>query len=152
MAPARRRLAAVLLLAALPWTVVLIGTEYTGVFLWGLFNTNPPQPVSLYDYLFAFTGGFESLPRWLQAWPTTSVLWLCAVASAGSGALFGREDPRVTAALLGFAAVTNVQLATGFLDRASQTALPLGSAFVLVIVWWYYVPLLRGGSEGGEGR
>ena len=52
-----RRLAAVVLLGLLPWTVVVFEGEASLVFGFGLVNTNPPDLVNLYDYLFVYTGG-----------------------------------------------------------------------------------------------
>lgn len=138
-----RRLLAVALLAAVPWTVVLVGGEYTALFAFGLFNTNPPQLVTLYAYLFRFTAGPATLPEYLVAWPTSFLLYCGALASALGGVL-GREDRRVTAGLLIFAGLAQLSVALGLSRVTGRLAIPLGTACLWVLAWWFYWPDLRG--------
>jgi uncharacterized protein (TIGR04206 family) len=138
----RRRLLAVALLVAVPWTVISIGEEYTLVFAFGLFNTNPPQLVTLYDYLFRFTAGPTTLPEYLLAWPTSLLLYCGALASA-LGGVFGREDRRVTAGLLVFAGLSQVSVALGLSRITGRLAIPLGTGCLWLLAWWFYWPDLR---------
>ena len=138
----RRRLLAVALLAAVPWTVVLVGGEYTALFAFGLFNTNPPQLVTLYAYLFRFTAGPATLPQYLLAWPTSFLLYCSALASALGGVL-GREDRRVTAGLLVFAGFAQLSVALGLSRVTGRLAIPLGTGCLWVLAWWFYWPDIR---------
>ncbi len=61
----RRRLIAVVVAGFVPWTVVLIGKELTLVFSFGLFNTNPPELLSVYSYFIRFT---SALPQFIESW------------------------------------------------------------------------------------
>ncbi|MBX0324605.1 TIGR04206 family protein [Halomicroarcula sp. F13] len=135
----RRRLAAVFVAGPVPWTILVVGGELTMVFTVGLFNTNPPQLVSIYDFFFRFTDG---LPPFIESWGTGVVLYLLALGSALSGVVW-REDPRITAFSLVGAGLTQVGLALGFNRRIGYVALPVGTVVLLVLAWWYYWPLLR---------
>ncbi|MFD1599559.1 TIGR04206 family protein [Halobellus rarus] len=133
----------VLLLALLfvPWSVqVFSGRDATFLFAWGLLNTNPPSVTTLPDFLFVYTRG---LPEYILAWPLSVVLYVLAFASAASGWLLGREDPRVTGGLLVVAAVAQLQLAWGFALQPTRTAWPVGSVALLAVAWWCYWPAVR---------
>lgn len=138
----RRRLLALAALAAVPWTVLALNGEYTLVFSFGLFNTNPPHLVTIYDYLFRFTAGPSSLPEYLLAWPTSLLLYLGAFASA-LGGVFGREDRRLTTGLLVFAGLAQVSVAVGLSRAVGRFALPLGTGGLWLVAWWFYWPDLR---------
>lgn len=137
-----RRLLVIGVLAAVPWTVLLLGGEYTLVFGFGLFNTNPPQLVTLYDYLFRFTAGPSTLPEYLLAWPTSLLLYLGALASA-LGGVFGYEDRRVTAGLLVLAGLAQVSVALGLSQAIGRLAIPLGTGCLWAVAWWFYWPDVR---------
>ncbi|PSQ20096.1 TIGR04206 family protein [Halobacteriales archaeon QS_8_69_26] len=124
----------VVVLALLPWTVVVHPGGVDLVFGWGLVNTNPLGVVDLPSYLFVYTPGPRSLPSRLVAWPGSTALFVLAVASASLGVV-GREDRRVTAALLALAGLVHLRVALG-LVRVGGTALPVGSALMLGTAWW----------------
>jgi len=135
---ARRRLAVVALAGLVPWTVLLIRQELTLVFTFGLFNTNPPTVVSIYDFFYRYTLG---LPRFIEAWGIGVAVYLIGLGSALAG-LVDREDPRVTAGLLTVAALTQLSVFAGFDRRIGYTAIPVGTVVLLTVVWWYYWPLV----------
>ncbi|MFC7075955.1 TIGR04206 family protein [Haloarcula halophila] len=143
----RRRLIAVLAVGVLPWTVLVIGGELTVLFTFGLFNTNPPAVVSIYDYFYRFTQG---LPAFIEAWRSGVVLYLLALASAVSGVVW-REDERITALALVGAGLTQVSVFLGFNRRIGYVALPVGTVLLLAVAWWYYWPLVAPAS-GGRSR
>jgi len=134
----RRRLVAVLVAGMLPWTVLVIGGEFTLVFPAGLVNTNPPNFVSITDFFFRYTNG---LPTFIESWGTGVLLYVIALGSAISG-VFWREDPRITALSLVGAALLQVGVFLGFDRRLGYTAVPLGTVVLLAVAWWYYWPLV----------
>jgi uncharacterized protein (TIGR04206 family) len=138
----RRRLFVIAALGVLPWTVLAIGSDFTFVFGVGLFNTDPPQFVDLYRYLFVYTAGPSALPEYLLAWPTSLLLYLGALAS-GLGGLFGHEDRRVTAGLLVVAGFTQLSVAWGLSRVGARLAVPIGTAVFWSVVWWFYWPDVR---------
>ncbi|MDS0282916.1 TIGR04206 family protein [Haloarcula onubensis] len=142
VADSRRRLAVVALLGLLPWTVLVIGSELTLVFPAGLVNTNPLQFVSIWDFFVRFTA---DLPAFIRAWRTGVLLYLVALASALSGAVW-REDPRITALSLVGAALSQVGVFLGFNRRLGYVAVPVGTVVILAVVWWYYWPLVTAGE------
>ena len=130
-----------LALLAVPWSVqVFSGRDATFLFAWGLLNTNPPSVTTLSEFLFVYTRG---LPEYILAWPLSVVLYGVALASASSGWLRGREDPRVTGGLLVVAAVAQMQLAWGFAVQPTRTAWPVGSVALVAVAWWCYWPAVR---------
>ncbi|MES3518471.1 MAG: TIGR04206 family protein [Natronomonas sp.] len=133
-----RRLLAVAFVGIVPWTVLLLGREATFVYWFGLLNTNPLELTNLYQYLFVFTDG---LPRRLEVWPVSVALYAGALGSAAAG-LRDFEDPRLTAGLLVFAGVAQLQLAYGLLGLGS-VAVPVGTVLMWTVAWWYYWPLIR---------
>jgi len=135
----RRRLVAVVAAGLLPWTVLLIGDELTMLFTFGLFNTNPPQLVSIVDYFFRYT---DALPSFIESWGTGVLLYLLSLASAISGVVW-REDHRITALALAGAALSQIGVAVGFSRRIGSLALPLGTVVMLGVAWWYYWPLIQ---------
>ncbi|MDS0280431.1 TIGR04206 family protein [Halomicroarcula sp. S1AR25-4] len=135
----RRRLVAVVVAGLVPWTVLVIGGELTMVFTLGLFNANPPQMVSIYDFFFRFTDG---LPQFIESWGTGVLLYLLALGSALSGVVW-REDHRITALALVGAGLSQIGVAVGFNRRIGYVALPVGTVVLLGLAWWYYWPLVR---------
>jgi len=142
VAGARRRLGAVACLGVVPWTVLVIGGELTLVLPLGLVNTDPLQFVSIYDFFFRFTG---TLPQFIQSWGTGVALYTVALASAVSGVLW-REDPRITLLSLVGAALSQLGVFLGFNRRLGYVALPVGTALLLAVAWWYYWPLVTVGE------
>jgi uncharacterized protein (TIGR04206 family) len=138
----RRRLLALVLAGFAPWLVLVFPGQVDVLFAWGWVNTGTWHTVTLYEYLFEFTRGPRALPQHLQAWPVATALYAGALVSAFSGALFGREDRRVTAGLAVLSAVSLLRVAAG-LSRPSVTALPVGVVVVLAVLWWYDGVLLR---------
>lgn len=130
----RRRLA---LLAPLvvPWSVQLFAVgDATLLFPWGLVNTNPPQVTTLSAYLFRYTAG---LPRYILAWPLTTLSYLAALATAAL-ARVDLESPRVTAGFLVLAGLGQFTLARGFSVQPDRMALPVGTILLLGLAYWYW--------------
>ncbi|KAA9398138.1 TIGR04206 family protein [Haloarcula sp. CBA1130] len=136
----RRRLIAVVVAGLVPWTVVLIGAELTLVFSFGLFNTNPPELLSVYSYFIRFTG---ALPQFIESWGSGVLLYAFALASAVVGVVW-REDVRITALALAGAGLTQIPVFFGFNRRLNYVAVPVGSIVLLAVVWWYYLPAIWG--------
>ena len=135
----RRRLIAVVVAGLVPWTVVLIGAELTLVFSFGLFNTNPPELLSVYSYFIRFT---SALPQFIESWGSGVLLYAFALASAVAGVVW-REDVRVTALALAGAGLTQFPVFLGFNRRLNYVAVPVGSIVLLAVAWWYYLPAIR---------
>mgnify|MGYP000265357203 FL=1 len=134
-----RRLAAILALAVVPWTVAVAGTV-TFVFPFALVDPNTGTVTTITDYYFVYT---SALPPFLRAWGIGICLYLGAVASAVGGAVFDREDRRITAGLLVLAGLTQVSLAHGFSRQPGRFAIPLGTVLCLAVVWWFDWPAIR---------
>ncbi|SDX08709.1 TIGR04206 family protein [Haloarcula vallismortis] len=135
----RRRLLAVVVAGLIPWTVVLIGAELTLVFSFGLFNTNPPELLSVYSYFVRFT---DALPQFIESWGSGVLLYALALISAVTGVVW-REDVRITALALAGAGLTQLPVFLGFNRRLNYAAVPVGSIVLLAVVWWYYLPAIR---------
>jgi len=135
----RRRLIAVVVAGLVPWTVVLIGAELTLVFSFGLFNTNPPELLSVYSYFVRFTG---VLPQFIESWGSGVLLYAFALASAVAGVVW-REDVRLTALALAGAGLSQIPVVLGFNRRLNYVAVPVGSIVLLAVAWWYYLPAIR---------
>lgn len=134
----RRRVVALLALLALPWTLVVSPNGTTLVFPWGLVNPSPLAVTTLYDYLLVYTQG---LPDRLLAWPASVLLYAGAIASALGEPVVGREDPRVTAALLVLAGLNHGVFALG-LSGNGTAAVPLGTG----LLWAGAVVVYRRGG------
>ena len=134
----RRALPALATVALLlvPWTVLVFDGSADLVFLWGLVNTGAWHVVSLWDYLFKFTAGPGSLPRFLLAWPVSTLLVLGAAGSALIS-YWGRGDRRVTAGLLALAALDHLWFALS-VGGPGVLALPVGPALAGALAWWQY--------------
>ena len=137
----RRRTAAVLALALLPWTVTLYPGGSGFVFPWGLYSPDPGGIVLVTDYFLVYTRA-SALPPHLTAWGVGTLVFALAFASAAAGTVSGLEDRRVTAALLVVAAVAHLRFSLGT-DRAGVTTLPLGPAALLFVAWWFHAGDLR---------
>lgn len=151
-----RRVAALLALAAVPWSVQTVpGRAVTLLFPWGLVTLDPPGATTLYHFLFVHTAG---LPAYVLAWPLSVGLYLLALASGTAGLVAGREDARVTGGLLVLAGIAQLSVASGFSFQPSRTAYPLGTAALWLVAWRYYWPAVRDRRhppprpDGGPGR
>jgi uncharacterized protein (TIGR04206 family) len=146
-------LAAVCGLSIVPWVALPNGGgELTFVMSWGLVNTNPWHALAFPEYLGA-TRGFGTLPWSLQVWPISLGFYIGAVASAASGVLIDREDPRLTAGLLVLSAVGSTMVWWGLTGRGVSGPIPVGVIATGVVVWWFYWPALGrlgGGRRPGE--
>jgi uncharacterized protein (TIGR04206 family) len=130
---------AVVVAGLVPWTVVLIGAELTLVFSFGLFNTNPPELLSVYSYFVRFT---DALPQFIESWGSGVLLYVFALSSAAVGVVW-REDVRITALALAGAGLTQIPVFLGFNRRLNYVAVPIGTLVLLAVVWWYYLPAIR---------
>ncbi|WP_302081373.1 TIGR04206 family protein [Salinibaculum rarum] len=135
-----RRLAAILAVGLLPWSLVFAGDELTLVFAFGLVD---PQPFYLTDIVTYVTVYTRGLPQFLEAWPLGVGIYVLAIASAISGILFDREDRRVTALLLVIVGLTQLSFAWGFSRRNYTFAVPLGTLLCWTVVWWFDWKTLR---------
>jgi len=149
-ASSRAALAAVCGLVVVPWIALPNGAgDLTFVMSWGLVNTNPWHALGLPAYLGA-TRGFGTLPWSLQVWPISLGFYIGAVASAASGVLVDREDPRLTVGLLVLSAVGSTMVWWGLAGRGSWGAVPVGVIATGIVVWWFYWPALRRFGAGGR--
>ncbi|WP_255150268.1 TIGR04206 family protein [Halorarius halobius] len=141
----RRRLAALVALAAVPWTLFLVaGGRATAVLPFLVVDYNPaldPTIRFVPVYRFFLAGG--GLPRNPQLWPASVLLYLVALASGAAGALLDREDARVTAGALVLSGVAHLGVTFAFSHRLTWTPLPVGLVAVFGVAWWYYWPALR---------
>jgi uncharacterized protein (TIGR04206 family) len=139
--PHTRRVLVALVVAFLPWTVVLRRGFVDLFFPWGLVPAGPSGPTTITDFYFQFTAG---LPEYLNAWGLGALLFAVGLANA----LFGlaseradfplREDPRITASMYVFAGFGQLIFALGFLRRPGYVAVPLGTVLLWGLVWRYY--------------
>ena len=143
-------LAAVCGLVIVPWVALPNGAgDMTFVMSWGLVNTNPWHAVGLPEYLGA-TRGFGTLPWSLQVWPISLGFYIGAVASAASGVLIDREDPRLTVGLLVLSAVGSTIVWSRLAGRGVSGPIPVGVIATAVVVWWFYWPALRRLGSGSR--
>ena len=127
-------------LSIIPWVALPNGAgDLTFVMSWGLVNTNPWHVLSLPEYLGA-TRGFGTLPWSLQVWPISFGFYIGAVASAASGVLIDREDPRLTAGLLVLSAVGSLIVWQRLAGHGVSGTIPLGVLATGIVVWWFYNP------------
>ncbi|WP_338728285.1 TIGR04206 family protein [Haladaptatus sp. DJG-WS-42] len=134
-----RRLLALLVVGLLPWTIILVNGQFTFIFSFGLVNTNPFHLTNLFAYLTQFTLG---LPRSLQAWPASTLLYIGALVSAATG-FFGSEDERLTGGLLVFAGGAQFYLTVGLIASLGTRVFPLGMIALWTVAWWFYAPALK---------
>lgn len=121
-------------LLVLPWSVVVSSSDVSLVFAWGLVNPDPFAVTTLPDYLFVHTRG---LPSRLLAWPTSVFLYAGALASALGGRVLGREDRRVTAALLVLAGGEHLWFALGT-SHSDVIVIPIATALLWTGAWLAY--------------
>jgi uncharacterized protein (TIGR04206 family) len=132
---ALRRLAVVVALGLVPWTVIA-GVDLTFVLSFGLLNDNPWYLVALPDYLQFSQYGRSAA---IEAWLVGVGIYAAALASALAG-VAGWDDRRLTGGLLVLAGVSQFPLAWAFSRRPDVVALPVGSVLLLVAAWWLYWP------------
>ncbi|WP_248897253.1 TIGR04206 family protein [Haloplanus halobius] len=134
--PPARRVAVVLALLAVPWTVLAYDAGPTTlVFAWGLVNPAAPSVTTLAHFLGRYTTG---LPSYILAWPLSVLCYVLALASAVVGAVADREDTRVTAGLLVCAGIAGLSVARGFALQPGRVAYPLGTAACWGVAWYVY--------------
>lgn len=141
---------ALLVCGVLPW--VAIGNtpgDTTYVMGFGLVNTNPFVLLTLPEFI-SQTLGFESLPRSLQAWPVGLLCYVGALASAIGGAVFDREDPRVTGGLVVLTAVAGLFVWSRFAFRTGSQAIPIAPIAFVAVAWWWYLPAFTSGLPASE--
>lgn len=122
-----RRLAVLLVPVVLPWTIISTPNGLTYVFAWGLVNPSPLAVTTVVDYVFVLTQG---LPDYLLAWPTSTLLYVLALANVALGRARGIEDVRVTAGLLAIAGVAHAWFALSFGRTPGVLPIPLGVALL----------------------
>jgi uncharacterized protein (TIGR04206 family) len=147
----RRRFLALLLLAFVPWTVLVIDrgvTVLNGLFPLFVLDYNPglAQAVrAIPTWRFFLSGG--GIPRNPELWPASILLYLLALASAGVRAAFDRGDPRFTGGTLLLAGIAGIGVAFSFSHRLRYTPLPVGSLLACALAWWYYWPAFQAQQE-----
>ncbi|RRJ30230.1 TIGR04206 family protein [Halocatena pleomorpha] len=139
----RRRLAVVVALGVIPWTVITSPTTITLLFPFGLVGVESGQLVLIHEYL-RFTGG--QVAPFLRAWPIGAVLYAGSLCSAIGGAL-GVKDARLTGGLLVATAVSHLPVLAGFSRRMGYLALPVGIVLMGAVAWWAYWPLVRAAED-----
>lgn len=153
LASPRRRLLAVALLLATPWTVLLIvrpdGTAVNGLFPLFVLDVNAgvePPLRFIPTWRFFLAGG--GIPRNPELWPASILLYLVALASAVAGVVTDREDLRLTGGVLALAGLAGLGVAYSFTHRLAYTPVPVGSLLALALAWWYYAPAF--GNDAAE--
>ena len=134
----RRRLAALLALGLVPWTVVFVGDQVTLFLTFGVFNTGPVE----FTFLPTWFAGGGRIPRNPELLPLSYLFYLGALLSATAG-LGAREPPRLTAGLLVLAGVTHLGVSYSVLHRIAYLPVPAGALLALALAWWFYWPDLR---------
>jgi uncharacterized protein (TIGR04206 family) len=133
-AAAGRRLAVLVALALVPWTV-LVSADLTFVFPVGLVNSNPWVFLPTHEYL-ANTRGVAPFQ---EAWLVGSALYGVALLSAAGEAL-GRGDRRLTGGLVALAGLGQLPMVVVWSRQFGRTAFPAGSLLLLAVAWWWYWP------------
>ncbi|RDZ65368.1 TIGR04206 family protein [Haloferax sp. Atlit-12N] len=145
---ARRRLQLffVFVLGLVPWSVQTFTTGSTTLlFPWGLVGPSTGSVTTITDFFLRFTMG---LPDYILVWPVGVACYLVAL----SGALFGREDVRLTAAGLVLAGVTQLEVARGFSVQPGRTAWPVGTVLLWAVAGFVYWSRAGGREADGSSR
>lgn len=133
MATTRRRLAVVALAGALPWAVVTFDGGWYTVFSLGFLHVDP----FLFTSLPAYVSRVGSVPPRLTAWPTATLLYAAALATAVLDHVVGL-DSRVPAGLLFLAGVDVGLLALSLSRQSTILAVPVGALWLWAAVWVGY--------------
>ncbi len=139
MASPRQRLAAVVLAGALPWVVVTFDGGWYPVFSFGFLHLDPFSFTSLPGYV----SRIGSVPPRLTAWPTATLLYVAALATAVLGCV-SSLDARIPAGLLFLAGVDVGLLALSLSRQPTILALPVGALWLWAAVWVGYGDALLG--------
>ncbi len=133
MAASSRRLAGVVLAGLLPWVVVTFDGGWYAVFSVGFLHLDPFSFTSLPGYV----SRVASVPPRLTAWPTATLLYAAALATA----VFDHVsdlDSRVPAGLLFLAGVDVGLLALSLSRQPTILAIPVGALWLWAAVWVGY--------------
>jgi len=153
----RRRIGALALLGALPWTVLTYGSELNAIFLWASVATSPPQILTLPEYLAVVGIPLSRLPARLLGWPVSTASFCLAVAVEAAGFGLDRDFRRPVAGLIVLAALAHLRVTLG-MSRTAGVAVPLGPLAAFGLLWWGYRADPTGhdrdasGGSGTDGR
>lgn len=139
MASPRQRLAAVVLAGALPWVVVTFDGGWYSVFSVGFLHLDPFSFTSLTGYV----SRVGSVPPRLTAWPTATLLYGAALATAVLDYV-SALDSRIPAGLLFLAGVDVGLLALSLSRQPTIFAVPVGALWLWAAVWVAYGDALLG--------
>ncbi|CQH56012.1 TIGR04206 family protein [Halobacterium hubeiense] len=139
MASTRWRLAAVVLAGALPWVAVTFDGGWYPMFSVGFLHFDPFSFTSLPAYL----ARVESVPPRLTAWPTATLLYGAALATAVLDHVVG-FDARIPAGLLFLTGVDVGLLGLSLSREPTILALPVGALWLWAAVWVGYGDALLG--------
>ena len=139
MATTRQRLAVVALAGTLPWAVVTFDGGWYPLFSFGFLHFDPFSFTSLPAYL-ARVG---SVPPRLTAWPTATLLYGAALATAVLDSVLG-FDARIPAGLLFLTGVDVGLLSLSLSRQPTILALPVGALWLWAAVWVGYGDALLG--------
>lgn len=145
---ARVRVAAVLAVGLLPWTVV-----YTRGFVTLLTSVALVDPATLdATTVVAYLGYTRGEPpSFMFSWVVGTLLYVPTLGSVALS-LLDREDERVTAALLVLLGLTQLSVAIGFIQRPTYVAVPVATAACWTVAWLGYRPALGQLVGMGEAR
>ena len=140
-------------LLAVPMAVIP-GERLTVVSLWGFLNTSGgglgAGSYPVWAYFLEQPRPFGALPASIRAWPLAIGFYLLAAASATAGVALGREDRRVTGALLVLAATASLWVSVGVATRFGVgttsgwlAVIPVGAIATLAVVAAVYRRDLR---------
>lgn len=143
--PTRGAVVAVLVVGLVPWSVLWGRSDTVLVMAWGLFDPSNIHLHSLYTLLTESWPSYWLLPHSLRVWPVGTGLYGLALASAGSGLVFQREDPRVTGGLLVLAGIAALWVTIGIavMTGGGTVAVPVGALALWLVAWQWYGPALR---------
>lgn len=133
-----RRLALIVLAGGLPWVVVTFDGGWYPIFAVGFFQVDPVSFTSLPRYVDAV----GSVPPRLTAWPTATLLYGLAVATA-LWEHVASLDWRVPAGLLFLAGVDVGLLGVSLSGQQAILAVPVGALWLWAAVYLGYSDVLR---------
>jgi uncharacterized protein (TIGR04206 family) len=136
-----RRLALAVLAGFLPWVVVTFDGGWYPLFSFGFLHLDPFAFTSLLGYV----DGVATVPPRLTAWPTATLLYAAALATAFSDHVIGL-DSRVPAGLLFLAGIDVGLLGVSLSGQRGILAVPVGALWLWAAVWFGYGSELRRGD------